>query len=182
MSSKFRKNSILAATLIVAASLTAPAFSQQATRELRVPIDSTSLRNTAGPGMMVPLPGPSLSDIRALIKTENSAATCGSVVYYVTPYAVGSFESSPPPTVVSTEDCRGQQLLQPFVRNRARCVSDNSIAGPEGGQIGYNGCPTTAVYIEQVTEYRPSCPSGLYLTSAQNEIENRVRLTCVVPG
>ena len=182
MNSKFRKTSVFAATLIVASSLVAPALSQQVTRELRVPIDSSSLRNTAGPGMMVPLPGPSLNDIRALIKTENSSSTCGSVVYYVTPYAVGSFENTPEPTVVSTEDCRGQQLLQPFVRNRARCVSDNSIAGPEGGQIGYNGCPTTAVYIEQVTEYRPSCPSGLYLTSAANEIENRVRFTCVVPG
>ena len=55
MKSKFRKSSILAATLIVASSLAAPAFSQQVTRELRVPIDSTSLRTTAGPGMVIPV-------------------------------------------------------------------------------------------------------------------------------
>ena len=190
MSSKFRKNCILAATLIVASSLASPAFSQQVTRELRVPIDSTSLRTTAGPGMIVTIPKPSLSEaeVRALVRSSAPRDTCGSVVYYRFPDA--EVIIPPPPRfdlpeyqrVVTDEACQGQSLLQPTVRVRARCVADGSLAGGEGGQIGYNGCPSVDIYTEQITELAPACPSGLFLTSAQNSQERLIRFTCVVPG
>ena len=190
MKSQFRKTSVIAATLIVAASLAAPAFSQQVTRELRVPIDSTSLRNTAGPGMIVTIPKPSLSesDVRALVRSSAPRDTCGSVVYYRFPDAQVIVQ--PPPrftlpeyqSVVSDEACQGQSLLQPTVRIRARCVADGSLAGGEGGQIGYNGCPTIDIYTEEITELAPACPSGLFLTSAANQAERLTRFTCVVPG
>ena len=190
MKPQFRKNSILAATLIVAAVLAAPAFSQQVTRELRVPIDSTSLRTTAGPGMIVTIPKPSLSesDVRALVRSSAPRDTCGSVVYYRFPDL--QVVVQPPPRfdlpayqrVVTDEARQGQSLLQPTVRVRARCVADGSLAGGEGGQIGYNGCPTVDIYTEQITELAPACPSGLFLTSAVNQAERLTRFTCVVPG
>ena len=60
-------------------SATTPVLAQ-VTRELRVPIDSTSLRNTAGPGMVMPAPGISAAGAQALIDATPARQGCGSVI------------------------------------------------------------------------------------------------------
>ena len=121
---KSLKLSTFAVLFAAVCSATTPVLAQ-VTRELRVPIDSTSLRNTAGPGMVIPvMPAPGLSAAQVADQIANtpvrqaSGMLCGNATYLRT-----SLE------IVANNPCNGQNILSSALGPIEVCVNGTGSVG-----------------------------------------------------
>lgn len=169
MNSKFRKHSILSATLIVAASLTAPAFSQQQYRELRPAPDSTGFRGNAGPGMVIPIPqaGLTIGDVDQRIaetpSRQASGSLCGSAVY--TP-EVNRF--------IRQGFCQGQPILRPVNMPVEYCIR----SAPGGGGDDQGG-ECLEYGVQNFVTYQAACPVNYSVSTTADNGSGRNYYTCV---